>query len=80
MDNGILDENKSDENYDEIWDEIVIPWMTWEDMIIPFEKDKTPDDGILEDKGNGICDEMILFGDDGTLKDESESDEIYQYY
>jgi hypothetical protein len=49
-------------------------------MIIPFEKDKTPEDGLLEDKGNGICDEMILNGDDGILKNESENDEIYQYY
>jgi hypothetical protein len=79
MDNGILDESKSDENCDEVWGEIVIPWMTWEDIMIPFEKDKTPDDGILEDKGNGICDEMILIGGDGILEDKSESSEICQY-
>jgi hypothetical protein len=58
----------------------MIPWMTWEDMMIPFEKDKTSDDGILEDKDDGIYDEMILIGDDGTLEDENKNDEIYQYY
>jgi hypothetical protein len=115
MDNGILDESKSDENCGEIWGEIlvgnifypcnlegistskmldqrildgiknsevygetVIPWTTWEDMMIPFEKDKTPDDGILEDNSDRIYDEMILIGGDGTLEDESENGEICQ--
>jgi hypothetical protein len=79
LDNGSLDESRSDWIYDEIlmtpidsihdpynlfplnpwvipWisllnDEMIISWMIWEDMTIPFEEDKILWDYIL---GDGI--------------------------